>query len=474
MKYEATIGLETHVMQNTETKMFCACKYEYGAEPNTHVCPVCLGYPGALPVMNEKAIELCCKAGLLLGCQINPNSKWDRKNYFYPDMSKNYQISQAGDPLCIGGQLEVEVGGEMKTFTIERIHQEENAAKNTHVAGASLVDYNRAGTALMEIVSNPCMSSSDDAIAYMTAIKQIMQYGGISNCDQEKGQMRSDVNVSVRPIGQEKLGSKVEIKNMNSFAFIKDAIEYEIDRQIAVLESGGKVDQETRGYDPDRGETFVQRTKEDAHDYRYFPEPDLMPVRIPAEQIEKWRSELPELPKQRRARYVSELGLPEYDAGILTADKAVSDWFDKCLQFTKNAKAVSNFIMGEMMRLLSEQNLSINDSKMTPEKLAEIIALIDAKTISTGAGKQVFEIIFNEGGDPKTIVEEKGLAQVSDDSALEQWADEAIANNPKPVEEYQAGNAASINFLMGQVMKASRGKANPGAVMQMLKQKLDG
>ncbi|VGO14612.1 Aspartyl/glutamyl-tRNA(Asn/Gln) amidotransferase subunit B [Pontiella desulfatans] len=474
MKYEATIGLETHVMQKTNTKMFCSCKYEYGAEPNTHVCPVCLGYPGALPVMNEKAIELCCKAGLLLGCEINPNSKWDRKNYFYPDMSKNYQISQADQPLCMGGELTVEVEGDMKTFTLERIHQEENAAKNTHVAGASLVDYNRAGTALMEIVSNPCMHSAEDALAYMAAVKQIMQYGGISNCDQEKGQMRSDVNVSVRPEGQKELGAKVEIKNMNSFAFIKDAIEYEIERQIAVLEAGGKVDQETRGYDPDRGETFTQRTKEDAHDYRYFPEPDLMPVRVSAEQIEQWRAELPELPAQRRVRYVSELGLPEYDAGVLTADMAMSDYFEATMAHTKNAKAVSNFLMGEMMRLLSEQGAAIADCKVTPEKLAEIIALIDAKTINTGGGKQIFEVIFNEGGEPKAIMEEKGLAQVSDDSALEGWADDAIANNPKPVEEYKAGNAASINFLMGQVMKASRGKANPGAVMQMLKQKLDG
>lgn len=474
MEYETTIGLETHVMQKTASKMFCACKYEYGAEPNIHVCPVCLGYPGALPVMNEKAIELCCKAGLLLDCEINPYSKWDRKNYFYPDMAKNYQITQADEPLCIGGHLCVDVDGELKTFTLERIHQEENAAKNTHISGASLVDYNRAGTALMEIVSNPCMHSSADALAYLAALKQIMEYGGISDCNPEKGQIRSDVNVSIRPVGQKELGSKVEIKNMNSFAFIQQAIEYEIARQAELLDRSETVVQETRGFDSDRGETFSQRTKENAHDYRYFPEPDLMPVKISPEQVEQWRSELPELPAQRRDRYVQELGLPEYDVDILTADKATSDWFDRVMQHTKNAKAASNFIMGEMMRLLSEQEITISESKVTPEKLAGIIALIDAKTISTGAGKQVFEIVFNEGDDPKKIVEEKGMAQVSDDSSLEGWAEEAIANNPKPVEEYKAGNPASINFLMGQVMKASRGKANPGAVMQMLKQKLDG
>jgi aspartyl-tRNA(Asn)/glutamyl-tRNA(Gln) amidotransferase subunit B len=285
--------------------------------------------------------------------------------------------------------------------------------------------------------------------------------------------MRSDVNVSVRPVGQKELGAKVEIKNMNSFAFIREAIEYEIERQTTLLESGGTVVQETRGYDPDRGETFSQRTKENAHDYRYFPEPDLMPVKIPAEQVEQWRSELPELPAQRRKRYVEGWGLPEYDAGVLTADKAVSDWFEEAMEYTQNAKAVSNFIMGEMMRLLSEAGSPISTSQVTPKKLAEIIALIDAKTISTSAGKQVFEIIFHEGGDPKAIVEAKGMAQVSDDSALEGWANDAINNNPQSVAEYKSGKQGAINFLMGQVMKASRGKANPAAVMQMLKQKLD-
>ena len=472
-KYEAVIGLETHVMQKTQTKMFCGCLYVYGATPNTHVCPVCLGYPGAMPVINKRAIELCCKAGMLLNCSINRLSRWDRKNYFYPDMAKNYQITQADEPLCLNGCIEVNVNGISKNFKIERIHQEENAAKNIHAIGVSLIDYNRAGTALMEIVSEPCMHSAEDAIAYMTAIKQIMQYGDISSCDQEKGQMRSDVNISVRPVGQKTLGSKVEIKNMNSFSFIEEAIEYEIERQITVLENGGKVDQETRGYDSDKGETFIQRTKEDAHDYRYFPEPDLLPLKLSDTEIEKWKEELPELPIKRKQRYISEIGLPEYDSSLLTADKSIADWFESVLSYTKNIKAVSNFIMGEIMRLLSEKGISIENCLILPETLAEIIKLVDTGVISNGAAKQIIEIIFDNGGNPEEIIEEHGLAQVSDDSELENWANIAIKENPKPAEEYKSGNAASINYLMGQVMKMSKGKANPGAVMKILKQILD-
>ena len=471
-KYEACIGLETHVMQKTQTKMFCGCKHEYGAEPNTNVCPVCLGYPGALPVLNTKAIELCCKAGLLLGCRINPHSKWDRKNYFYPDMSKNYQITQADQPLCLGGQIVTEVNGELKTFPLERIHQEENAAKNTHDKAGSLVDYNRAGTALMEIVSTPCMHSADDAFAYIQALILIMQYGGISDCDLEKGHMRSDVNVSVRPVGQEKLGAKVEIKNMNSPSFIVEAIKYEIERQIEVIENGGKVVQETRGYDSDRGETFSQRTKEDAHDYRYFPEPDLLPVEISAEQIAKWKSELPELPVQRRERYVKELGLPDYDAKVLTAEKSVSDFFDAACRKTKQYKLVSNYMMGKVASLVTEKGIRVVESKLTADALAQVADLVSGGTISSSAANELIEVLFTEGGDPKTIVEAKGMAQVNDDSALETWADEAIAANAKAVDAYKAGNAASINSLMGYVMKQSKGKANPPAVIAMLKKKL--
>ena len=471
--YEISIGLETHVMQQTQSKMFCSCRYEYGAPPNTHVCPVCVGYPGALPVLNKKAIELCVKAGLLLNCDINLFSRWDRKNYFYPDMAKNYQITQADHPLCGEGFVHVEVNGETKEITIERIHQEENAAKNTHTKEGSLIDYNRAGTALMEIVTTPCMHSTEEVLAYMNAIKQIMQYGQISNCDQEKGQMRSDVNISVRPNGQQELGAKVEIKNMNSFAFIVEAIDYEVERQISLLESGGEVQQETRGYDSDRKETFVQRTKEDAHDYRYFPEPDLLPLVLEEAQVLQWKAELPELPSARKKRYIDQYGLPAYDAALITADKALSDWFDGVLDHTAFAKRASNFMMGEMMRLLSETNLPLHEIRITPQMLGQLVNMIEAGKISMGAGKQVFEILFHEGGDPEAIVEEKGLGQVSNDDDLERWANEAIEQHPKPVSEYQAGNAASINFLMGQVMKASRGKANPAAVMQMLKEKLD-
>ena len=471
--YEISIGLETHVMQQTQSKMFCSCRYEYGAAPNTHVCPVCVGYPGALPVLNKKAIELCVKAGLLLNCDINLFSRWDRKNYFYPDMAKNYQITQADHPLCGEGFVHVEVNDQTKEITIERIHQEENAAKNTHTKEGSLIDYNRAGTALMEIVTTPCMHSTDEVLAYMNAIKQIMQYGQISHCDQEKGQMRSDVNISVRPNGQKELGAKVEIKNMNSFAFIVEAIDYEVERQISLLESGGEVQQETRGYDSDRKETFVQRTKEDAHDYRYFPEPDLLPLVLEEAQVLQWKAELPELPSTRKKRYIDQYGLPAYDAALITADRALSDWFDGVLEHTAFVKRASNLMMGEMMRLLSETNLSLHEIRITPQLLGQLVNMIEAGKISMGAGKQVFEILFHEGGNPEAIVEEKGLGQVSNDDDLERWANEAIEQHPKPVSEYQAGNAASINFLMGQVMKASRGKANPAAVMQMLKEKLD-
>ncbi|MEC8752966.1 MAG: Asp-tRNA(Asn)/Glu-tRNA(Gln) amidotransferase subunit GatB [Verrucomicrobiota bacterium] len=471
MEYEITIGLETHIMQKTKTKMFCGCLNLYNALPNTNVCFVCLGYPGALPVINKKAVELCCKAGLLLGCNVNTFSKWDRKNYFYPDMAKNYQITQNDYPLCSNGFVEVEVKGKIKKFDIERIHQEENAAKNSHYGKFSNVDYNRAGTALMEIVSKPCMHSTDDVLAYMTSIKQIMQYGGISNCDQEKGQMRSDVNISVRLKGEKELGAKVEIKNMNSFSFIIDAINYESQRQINILSKGGFIEQQTRGYDSERGETFLQRTKEDAHDYRYFPEPDLLPIILTTEQIKTWSSELPELPHDRQKRYVS-LGLPEYDAKLLTNDIRISDWFDEVAKYTKNIKIASNFIMGDIMRITADTSIDIFDSKLSPKDFAEIVDYTHNQKISVNSARQLIEIIFNNGGSPHDIINEKEMIQISDDSLLISWIDEVILNNPKPVQEYKDGNNSSINFIIGQVMKISKGKANPSNVMEIIKNKL--
>ncbi len=472
MEYEITIGLETHIMQNTKTKMFCGCKYEYGSLPNIYVCAVCLGYPGSLPVINRKAVELCCKAGILLGCRINNFSNWDRKNYFYPDMSKNYQITQNDNPLCLEGEIELDVNGRKRKIQIERIHQEENAAKNIHADGSTHIDYNRAGTALMEIVSKPCMHSTDEVLAYMNAIKEIMQYGGISNCDQEKGQMRSDVNISVKPKSQEQLGAKVEIKNMNSFAFIVEAINYEVERQSDILKNGGIIDQETRGYDSIRGETFIQRTKENAHDYRYFPEPDLLPLHITNEEIEQWSNELPELPNQRRNRYINNLSLPEYDANILTSDKIISDWFEEVIKYTSNYKGASNFIMGDIMRLLSEHDITLQNSKLTPKVFSQIISFIDEKKININSGRELIEIIFINGGDPNEIINNKGMVQVSDDSSLEIWIDNAVKNNPKAVNEFKDGNEASVNFLMGQVMRESKGKANPSLVMELLIKKL--
>ncbi|AKJ65321.1 Asp-tRNA(Asn)/Glu-tRNA(Gln) amidotransferase subunit GatB [Kiritimatiella glycovorans] len=475
MNYEAVIGLEVHVQLRTRTKIFCGCRvHDEEAAPNTHVCPVCLGYPGALPVLNARAVELCCRAGLMLDCTLNRISKWDRKNYFYPDMPKNYQISQYDLPLCLGGRVEAEVGGEHRSFPLTRIHLEEDVAKNTHVGTASLIDFNRAGTPLMEIVSEPCMQTPDDAMAFLTGLKQILQYGGISDCDLEKGNMRCDINVSVRPQGETKLGIKAEIKNMNTFKGVHNALEYEIRRQIDELGRGLTLRQETRRWDPDSATTSAMRTKEEAHDYRYFPEPDLLPVQLSEEGIEAWRADLPELPAHRRERYVSELGLPEYDAGVLAADKAVADFFDAALEAGAAPKAASNWLMGEMLRLLSEEDRTIGDASVTPEHLAELIRMIDEKTISHSAAKEVFETLFREGGDPRAIVEERGMAQVSEDSALEPWADQVIAENPGPAEDYRNGKEASINFLMGQVMKLSRGKANPPAVIEILKKKLGG
>jgi aspartyl-tRNA(Asn)/glutamyl-tRNA(Gln) amidotransferase subunit B len=455
MDYEAVIGLEIHVQLKTRSKMFCGCATEFGAEPNTRVCPVCLGYPGVLPVMNEDAIRKTILAGLMLGCEISRFSKWDRKNYFYPDMPKNYQISQYDLPLCKGGRLG-KVG-------ITRIHLEEDVAKSFHFETTSGVDFNRAGTPLMEIVSEPDIRSGQEAFDYMTALKEIMINGGVSDCDMEKGQLRCDANVSVRPVGQTELGEKIEIKNMNSISGVKRALEYEIARQTSALQRGEKLQQETRRWDDDAGKTYVMRTKEYAHDYRYFPEPDLMPVVVSDAMLDEIRKLVPELPEARRQRFITQYGLPEYDAGVLVSNAALADFFEKAAG--QNPKAAANWIM-----TVSD----ITATPIQPAQITELIAAIDAGQISGKQGKDVFAEMLASGKSPSVIIREKGLAQLSDTGAIEAFADQAIAGHPKSVADFKAGNAAALNALVGQVMKLSQGKANPKLVSEILRRKLQG
>ena len=473
MKYLVTIGLETHVQLKTRTKMFCGCLLSTESEPNTNVCPVCLGLPGALPRINGEAVRLTVTSGLMLGCEIARRSMFDRKNYFYPDMSKNYQISQNGRPLCLGGGVDVHAGGvpgaPMRRIRINHIHLEEDAAKINHYARHSGVDYNRCGTPLMEIVSEPDLTSPDEAMEYLQTLRQILVYAGVSDCNLEDGNMRSDVNVSLRPAGQEALGTKVEIKNMNTFKGIHAALEFEIARQTALLQAGGAVVQETRRWDGDLGETFSMRTKENAHDYRYFPEPDLLPVELSDEQIEAWRASLPELPERKRARFQEQYGLPEYDAGVLAAQLPLASFFEATVSAGAPAKAASNWIMGDLLRLLGAASLDVADLKtVTPASLAALLKLVESKTINGPTAKELLEEIFEKGGDPEAIVKARGLAQVSDAGAVEALARQAIEANPKPAAEFRAGKKASLQFLVGQVMKLSRGKANPKLAAEAL------
>ena len=474
MDYKVSIGLEVHVQLRTKSKIFCGCPNDFGGEPNTHVCPVCLGYPGSLPVINEEAIRLTVMAGLMIGSRISEYSKFDRKNYFYPDMPKNYQISQYDKPLCVGGSVEIEVEGRKKTIGITRIHLEEDVGKNTHFENSSGIDFNRAGTPLMEIVSEPDMTSADEAMAFLLVLKQILLYGGISDCNLEQGNMRCDVNCSVRPETQVELGVKTEIKNMNTFKGVHKALSYEIRRQIAEVEKGGRIVQETRRWDPDAGVTLGMRSKEYAHDYRYFPEPDLMPVVPAKEQVEQWRRQLPELPVHRRERLVKDYGIPDYDAGVLVADKALADFYESTAKLSGNAKAASNWVMTDMLRCLSEKGLEPAQCKVTAEALASLIKLVDGKMLNMPSAREVFATLFERGGDPAAIMKEKGLVQVSDTGALEEMADKAIADNPKSVADFKAGKAAALQFLVGQVMRLSKGKANPQMVGEMLRKKLGG
>ena len=488
MEFENTIGLETHVQLKTKTKMFCGCLLKTGCEPNTNVCPVCLGYPGALPVMNGEAVKLTVLSGMMLGCRINSHATFDRKNYFYPDMAKDYQISENGQPLCLGGGVEItRADGTKKFIRINHIHLEEDAAKINHYATTSGVDFNRGGTPLMEIVSEPDMESADDAIAYLTALKEMLVYAGVSDCNLEEGNMRSDVNISIRPktgeglptkpdgsIDFSKLGTKVEIKNMNSFSGIHAALVYEAKRQRECMARSIPLVQETRRWDPEAMETAPMRSKENAHDYRYFPEPDLVPVELSEEQLAEWRKLLPEKPEVRRARMIAEYGLAEYDAEVLSQHKANADYFEAAAKGLdkKLAKQLCNLFMSDVMALMNASGKSIGECAMAPAALAALVKLSASGTINGPTLKELLPELFEKGGDPEAIVKERGLGAVSDTGALEAFVDQAIAANPGPVADFKAGKKAAAGFFVGQVMKLSKGKADPKIVGGIVAKKL--
>ena len=476
-KYEMVCGLEVHAELQTKTKIFCGCTTEFGGEQNTHVCPVCLGMPGALPVLNREVVNYAIKAGLALDCEIAEFSKFDRKDYFYPDLSKNYQTSQFDLPICGKGGLEIEVEGEKKWIGITRAHMEEDAGKLVHsgetisTSNESSVDYNRAGVPLLEIVSEPDMRSIPEVLAYLEKLVQILEYTEVSDCRLEQGSVRFDVNVSLRPVGTTTLGIRTETKNLNSFSSVRRCMEYEVARQARVLNAGETVVQETRTWDEGQGITLTLRSKEEAHDYRYFPEPDLPPLIIDREWVEKIRKTLPELPAARLAR-LQALGLSAYDATVITQAKAMADFFDAALSYGGDAKTLANWVMGDLTRLLNTNQCSVADSPISAKQLAELLALIDKGTLSGKIAKSVLEEMYSTSKDPSTIVKEKGLAQISDEGALLGIIDGVIAANPQSVEDYRAGKDRAIGFLVGQIMKATKGQANPGLVNQLLKEKL--
>jgi aspartyl-tRNA(Asn)/glutamyl-tRNA(Gln) amidotransferase subunit B len=472
MEYEACIGLETHVQLKTKSKMWCGCANEFGADPNTNVCPVCLGMPGVLPVANEEALRLTVLTGMLLNCTIPAYAKFDRKNYFYPDMPKNYQITQYDKPSTTTGFVDFEFNGGISRVRITRAHLEEDVAKNFHFDRTSGVDCNRAGVPLMEIVSEPDITSADMAYEYLNALKDILVYGGISACDMEKGMVRCDVNVSLRPKGQKELGAKIEIKNMNSFSGVRKALEHEIPRQIEAIKRGEKLIQSTRRWDDDTNITTEMRTKEHAHDYRYFPEPDLMPF----EPIEPWLEDVSkrvvELPLARKQRFMRDFQIPSADAQTFVWDVPLGNYFETIAKQTKNQKTAANWIINNLRAKLSEAGQTISDLKISGTAIPELIELVDSGKISTRIAQEVFSEMFTSGEAPAQIVEKKGLSQVSDSSAIEKLCVEAIAANPGPAADFKAGKAAALNFLKGQVMKLSKGKANPALVGEILEKKL--
>ncbi len=477
-----SIGLEVHVQLKTRSKMFCGCPVEFGAPPNTRTCPTCLGLPGALPVMNHEALRLTVLTGLMLGCDIAPISKFDRKNYFYPDMPKNYQITQYDLPLCGNGMVPLHdlaypkdaqksIAIPDKEVRLIRIHLEEDVARSFHLESGTGIDFNRAGTPLMEIVSQPDINSPEEAFAFLTALKQILIYGGVSDADMEKGQLRCDCNISVRPEQQEELGTKIEIKNMNSISGVRRALTYEVKRQTLALERGEKLEQETRGWDDATNETFLMRTKEFAHDYRYFADPDLVPVKTEA-LVADMRARLPELPKAKRARFVRQYGVSSSDAGVLADDLALASYFETAAKGARKAKSVANWILNDLQNALVQKGRAIADCPIPPAALDELVTLIDSGRISGKQAKEVFAEMFATGKSATAIVSEKAIEQLSDSAAIEALCDQVIADNPKPVTDFKAGNLASLNFLKGQVMKLSRGTANPVIAGEILERKL--
>ncbi len=474
MNYETVIGLEVHVQLNTKTKMFCGCKNNFGDPQNTNVCPVCLGLPGALPVVNKKAVECAVKIGLILDCEIAKFSKFDRKNYFYPDMPKAYQISQFDIPVCGLGFIDTEVDGEKKRFGVTRVHMEEDAGKLIHdeFGEGSFVDLNRTGTPLMEIVSEPDMRSPEDAYAYLTTIKQLISYLDISDCNMEEGSLRCDANISIRPFGQKELGVKVEIKNMNSFKGVQKALAYEVKRQKIAIETGEEIIQETRLFDADKNKTLSMRTKESAHDYRYFPDPDLVPLTFTDEQISKWRSELPEKPADKINRFV-DVGLSEYDAQVISSELHLANFFEKVLEEGAEPKSAANWIANNLLAELNKAGQSIKDCKIKPEQFAELIILVSEKTISGNIAKKIFPEMFETGKKPGKIIEDQGLMQVTDTAEIEGWVVEAIDQNPDAVSDMKAGKEKAAGRIIGYVMKQSKGKADPGLVRGILLSKLE-
>ena len=469
MNFETIIGLEVHVELKTRSKIFSASPNEFGAEPNTNTSVVELGYPGVLPVLNKQAVEFAMKAAMALNCEVATDTKFDRKNYFYPDNPKAYQISQYDKPIGENGWIDIEVNGEKKRIGITRLHLEEDAGKLTHTSdGYSLVDYNRQGTPLVEIVSEPDIRTPEEAYAYLEKLKSIIQYTGVSDCKMEEGSLRCDANISLRPVGQEEFGTKTELKNLNSFVFVRNGLEHEEKRQAEVLNAGGEIRQETRRYDEATKTTVLMRVKEGSDDYRYFPEPDLLALHIDDEWKERVRKSIPVLPDARKKRYIEELGLPAYDAQVLTVTKEMSDFFEETVDLGADAKLASNWLMGEVSAYLNSEGKELADTSLTPDGLASMIKLLEKGTISSKIAKKVFKELIENGGDAEEIVKAKGLVQISDEGALRQMVVDAIDTNPQSVEDFKAGKERAIGFLVGQIMKASKGQANPQMVNGIL------